>query len=291
MTFFQQIKNGGKWSLKGSWAPVIEALLITGGVMLLFSLAEEILYMAMGLTGFVDIMASPDNNFDNPINVRTTAVIITGSVALCSFLVLRPLQQGLTRWFYRLSAGESAPVLSIFDYFGAGRSYGKSLWLAFQLGLRTLLWSVLFYLPVLALAAGLSLFPYQQSSLNTLIFYTGIFVTVLLAVILSVYFWAFQQRYFLAPYLLAEDGGQKVSRIIKQSVKASKGRRGEILRLQLSFIGWFLLSVLLFPLLYTLPYYRASLSVYARYLIERQQRMEAAAVPAYGATAGQQAEG
>lgn len=38
---------------------------------------------------------------------------------------------------------------------------------------------------------------------------------------------------------------------------------------QLSFLGWYLLCLLVLPLLYVAPYTGASMAIYARYLIER----------------------
>ena len=47
------------------------------------------------------------------------------------------------------------------------------------------------------------------------------------------------------------------------------GRLSKLAQFQLSFLGWYLLCLLVLPLLYVAPYTGASMAIYARYLIER----------------------
>lgn len=62
----------------------------------------------------------------------------------------------------------------------------------------------------------------------------------------------------------------------REAITASRqlmdGHKGELFVLNLSFIGWFLLSSLTFGLLlfYVLPYYQATMAEYYRYLKEEQ---------------------
>ena len=52
------------------------------------------------------------------------------------------------------------------------------------------------------------------------------------------------------------------------------GHCGELFSLQLSFFWWALFSLLVLPMLYTIPYYCASVSIYARYRMEYQRRAD-----------------
>lgn len=105
-------------------------------------------------------------------------------------------------------------------------------------------------------------------------------------------------RYFLAPYLLAEHPDYKARAVIREGVKLVRGYKGSVFLFALSFILWYLpsllaaLLVLFIPFsdpfylfqvtglllllmlaqlgicFYLVPYQSASLAMYARYLIQ-----------------------
>ena len=49
---------------------------------------------------------------------------------------------------------------------------------------------------------------------------------------------------------------------------------GELFSLRLSFFWWAILSLLVLPMLYTVPYYCASVAIYARYRMEYRRRAD-----------------
>ncbi|NLT98505.1 MAG: DUF975 family protein [Christensenellaceae bacterium] len=67
--------------------------------------------------------------------------------------------------------------------------------------------------------------------------------------------------YFATPYILSEFPAVKPTDAIKISMRMTKGFKGELFVLDLSFLGWNLLSMLtlgLLGILYVNPYYHAS---------------------------------
>ena len=94
----------------------------------------------------------------------------------------------------------------------------------------------------------------------------GIIVTLLCLSLLIIY----AQRWFAAVYYLSE--GKNPSEAFRLSVRATKGLNTQIIRFKLSFAGWAFLSVLFFPMLWSLPYYSVSEALYAKYLMERYER-------------------
>ena len=72
------------------------------------------------------------------------------------------------------------------------------------------------------------------------------------------------QRYFLAPYLIASNPKLGAWQSIKQSKNLLDGHIFRIVRFKLSFIPWFISSVLIFPLIFSYPYYKQSCSVIAK---------------------------
>lgn len=67
--------------------------------------------------------------------------------------------------------------------------------------------------------------------------------------------------YYLVPYILASDAS--ATDPIDQSRKLMAGKKGQLFMLQLSFLGWFILSALTFGIVYFLfvgPYYRQTMA-------------------------------
>lgn len=77
-------------------------------------------------------------------------------------------------------------------------------------------------------------------------------------------------------YLMNDHPEYTGKEAINASQEMMKGHKGELFLLQLSFIGWFLLSCLTLGILqfYVLPYYQATMTEYYRYLKESQSGSE-----------------
>ena len=73
-------------------------------------------------------------------------------------------------------------------------------------------------------------------------------------------------------YILCDHPEYTGREAIDASQEMMRGHKGELFVLQLSFIGWFLLSSLTFGLLlfYVVPYYQSTMTEYYRYLKESQ---------------------
>ena len=67
--------------------------------------------------------------------------------------------------------------------------------------------------------------------------------------------------YVMAPYILAENPGMRAKDALKKSVELMKGNKWKTFVLDLSFIGWFILSIITFGIVYFFyvnPYYLAT---------------------------------
>lgn len=77
--------------------------------------------------------------------------------------------------------------------------------------------------------------------------------------------------YFAVPYILAENPNLDHSRALQLSLQMTKGYKWDIFVLELSFLGWFLLSGISFNIagiFYVNPYYQATLAEAYRFLRE-----------------------
>lgn len=263
---FSALKSNAKRALRGSWGKAIGILFISLTVSILFYILQMILDTFYG-SPLVDL---PDHtSWYQFMEAMVPYLVFTGLLALLSWL-LSPLTLGIQGWYARLVYERETPVGSIFSFFERGRLYLRALWYSVNLGVRTALWSILFFLlPSAAMGCLIGL--RDKSSLFILL----VFLTSVLFIVMAVLYVMVLFRYFLAPYLMTIDDSLTANQAIKKSVAYTKGFRVDIFLFHLSFIGWFLLTCLLFPLgLYTVPYFNTSAAMLARYIVEYNQRRE-----------------
>ena len=71
----------------------------------------------------------------------------------------------------------------------------------------------------------------------------------------------------MAPFLIAADEDMEVDEAIHMSDTISKRTMLDFIYLFFSFFGWILVSVLVFPLIFTMPYILISFGVHVRFAI------------------------
>lgn len=212
-------------------------------------------------------------------------VLIADAVAtVISFLILSPLIIGMFEWYWNITDGKEAKIGDIFAWYGSGRLYGKSLLLSLNIGIRMILWSVLlFAVPTALEIVGNLLMTSVGTNVaemtgDTLMKYAigvicllGGFLLMLGAALLYVFI---VSRYIPAVYLFTENKDLKSSEAIKISVKYSKVYRWEYTKFVLSYIGWFITCIFLLPLLYVIPYFFSSLTVFTKSIIYSERGKE-----------------
>ena len=79
-------------------------------------------------------------------------------------------------------------------------------------------------------------------------------------------------------YLLADDPDALVSDIFELSEQVVRRNAGRLMKLYISFIGWFLACLPAFPIMILIPYFNVSLAVLLRDCIEGSQEKEKAEI-------------
>lgn len=69
-------------------------------------------------------------------------------------------------------------------------------------------------------------------------------------------------RYCMAPYVLLDNPDKSVMDCIRESKQMTMGHKGELFVMNLSFLGWALLSVIPFVSLFTMPYMEITMANY-----------------------------
>lgn len=113
------------------------------------------------------------------------------------------------------------------DLFKGIGSLGKAWWLSILVAVFTMLWAMLLYIP-------------------------GIIKML---------------SYSMSFYVLAENPNMTAREALNESKRLMKGHKWELFVLELSFIGWMLLSMVLFfiPVIYVGPYMQATLANFYHY--------------------------
>lgn len=265
MTLRKQVKYNARRCLCNNWGKTVSIVLLSTAIYLLFIIIEMIANILLQLPAGASSSASAGSE------TWMASFILSIVMATGSFLLIIPLELGITRWYYSLSDGISEDILNIFCCFSNRKMFFRSLWLSLNVGVRILLHG-LRYLALPAAGIGFSLWMLRSPTAASS--FAGSLALVLSGALFLLFavFWLIHiQKYFLAKYYLL-DGQTTVGKAIRSSVHATRGIRDEIFLFQLSFLGWGLCSLFILPLLYVSAYYSMSAMLYARFLMEDDRR-------------------
>ena len=140
---------------------------------------------------FAAITAIPDATYYGLIAANLLALVITPALSI-----------GSSRYFIARIDGQELGLKE--GLLGRIRIWHRALWLYVLMGIKVLLWSLLFVIP-------------------------GVVAAI---------------RYSMAPYFLAEDSSITAREAIRKSKEAMNGQKMGYFMLQLSFVGWNLLITL-----------------------------------------------
>lgn len=284
MSLFSAFKRNAKLALKGQWGAAIGTFLVVVGVQGLLAGLEHKALQIFVVKPFLQNPTMEPQTFDLAQLTRELLIgsqgemIISSVFLLLSLLLLSPLQLGLTRWYYTLIRGNGAPFSEVFYFFENLGRFWRAVWHTVQLGLRSFLWSLVFFL-LPGGVAGVSLWflstegisPQTRSAASV-----GVVLACGLLFLGIALFLIFINRYALVPYLLCESDSITVAEAFQTSVRYTKHHRVLLLLFSLSFIGWYLLVpfTMFLLLLFVVPYHNAATMLLSRYLVEKNRLSE-----------------
>ena len=189
-------------------------------------------------------------------------------LAVSAVFLIFPLLLGLVRFFWRMIFGADDRQLVLFYYFSDSEKYKRALRLSVALSLRTLGFAVILFLPaiIVDLFSGVKIYDMMDIPIPIWtgnLYYLSVFLKTVAAVVLFFII----SRYYLAPFLAVADEDMDVAEAIHMSCTISKDTVVEFIYLIFSFLGWILISALIFPLVFTMPYFMTSLSVHVRFAV------------------------
>lgn len=244
------VKKTALAALKGNW---LESIFI-GGILLFSYLA---LYIALSLLSFV----LPD------------AAIYVLMIISTITLVL-PLGLGAMRSFWLIMWDKKGIIGETFYYFSSKNAYFKALKLFWTLCSKALCIGVVLLIPsiitdILSSAKIYELFSFSAPSWTSNLWVVSIFLKTAAGIGLLV----IMVKYYLAPFLIIADEKIDVREAIHKSTLLSKATGIDFIILILSFFGWIILSLFVFPLLMTTPYFMVSYMVHSRFSVANYNKV------------------
>lgn len=191
-------------------------------------------------------------------------------VVLCALIVFAvfPIVLGALYYFRRLLWEQKDSVIVVFKYFSSLAEYKRALKFIAIIFSKIAITALVVFSPCIVVhllssekfynALDISL-PIWTSNLWTLNSFIIIVASFLLMFVML--------KYYLAAFIFVANDNIDPAEAINMSAIISKRTGGDFFGLVLSFAGWILLSFLVAPLVFTLPYFMASYSVHCRFAV------------------------
>lgn len=185
-----------------------------------------------------------------------------------TLLIIIPLCLGVLRFFWRILFSVEDNPVSSFYYFSSKKLYFKSLSFILILLLKVIPPAIILAIPVFGvwLVSKGSIFELANMSIplwTANLSYIFIFLRSLAVILLILY----MIKYYMAPLFFVADENMDSAECFHMSTVISKKTSLDFSFLLISFWGWILLSMLIIPLIFTLPYMITSFAVHFRFAV------------------------
>lgn len=266
---YRRVKGDARRALSSRWGKGAAGVLFLAGCGTVFYLLTQIIGGEIGLPARGVWLEA------GTLRIDLGRLALDGLMLIPAGVLLSPLILGYLAFLYRLTSGEEASLREIFQPLQDLKLWARSVGMLVLLGGVSLLSAGVGLLP----GAGLIYFTLglPGSTGRAAILKIALLVLAFLLLAAGVLFAGyFMVRFIPAPFFLAsgEQGG--VLRSAARSVRATKGFRGELFTMALSFIPCTLLLIFIAPAVFVLPYEWAAFGLFSRFLADRLSREEAA---------------
>ena len=201
--------------------------------------------------------------------------LFTEILSIIIWIVLvMPLSLGIKRWYYKLAIGDSQSFSGIFYYFKNARLFTRAI-SAILIDLIIGLYYVLCMLPgtVLMLVAACGIVQNSNKINSDLSLYVALMAVAFILIIASLFLaYYLTLKYFLAKYFVVSDDYISIKDSLRFSAEATEENKFSIFKLELIYLSWSLLCVLILPIFYVFPYMEESLAVCAKWLIQKYRQ-------------------
>lgn len=239
------VKSTVKSTLKGRWLEAITVSLLPIFVYYFFSLTASLIY---------------------PLAKNSQNYLLVAILLLSAVFVVLPLFFGVLRWFWRATDGVYDDISSPFYFFKSKSLYFRTIKLTLMLSFKI---GVVFFVCLIPFFAvelfsrflvydifkdALPVWAINISAFKSLFRLFGNFFAII-----------FSLRYYLIPVIAIMDENLLILEAVHLSVTVSKKSLSSFLSLVFSNLGWIIVSVLVLPQIYTIPFLIGCYIVHSRF--------------------------
>ncbi|MBQ6625084.1 MAG: DUF975 family protein [Clostridia bacterium] len=196
---------------------------------------------------------------DNIVSNIGFALLMT-IIAFISLVAVMPLKYGREIWFYENAKKNKLKISKLFFAYSPKHSI-KCIRFCFTLFFIKLAWFIAYLIPAIGFSIYLAV-SLSQGISQTMLLLTVIAISLTVSCGLYFYF-VTTQRYILSYIVFYENKDIGPIEAIRLSAQIMDNNCFACSNLKLSFIPWFFLCLLIFPIAYVYPYYKLSTSFYA----------------------------
>lgn len=263
----RDIKAKARELLRGCFAEVAFISMLNIGFFLMA-------YLLIIIAGRVTGAHTAESLFPVFSSCPPSFIIALCVILLAGYTLSAPVYYGSKWYFWQAAGGNTMPASSVFAGYSSFEQFKLCVKLRFLSDIRRLPYILIFSTAAVveAVLARRMLLPGAGTGTAFLI-YAGLVV-----VAVGVIYMCFCAGLRCVPvgFLLADDPDAVVSDIFELSEKVVKRNAGRIMKLYISFIGWFFACLPAFPVIILIPYFNVSLAVLLRDCIEGTQKKETA---------------
>lgn len=249
-----RIKLTAKSHLLGNTLPLLLVFMVLISVITLsgdFSLLVSYLFRIPALSALVSTAFS----------YRMLRITLSVIGIVISALTVPPIVLGADRWFVLKATGEETRVRDVFYFFGISRFLRSqsAFWYSFFIRAGVFLF---FQFPAVCVFGVLySSVKYGETAYAIVI--SLLISGILLLLTGLVFYFIYSADWIVYSYIIVSDDTVSLHNAYILSSEFAKNNIGKICFLRLSFVPWWLLSVLVFPLFYVWGYYKQTFAVLA----------------------------
>ena len=197
------------------------------------------------------------------------ALYILSGASVFWILLVPALLLGLTKLYLSFAEGKDESIVTLFDMFSSFRKYVGSVFFAISFLIRYLFVFAVAILPGGAFFWFSNTYIPDETRTAQLLKISACCIAITIMILCIFLAFIFVQRWSLAVFYRADGSG--IQKSFSLSAKATKGLCVRILSFKFSFIFWGILSVLILPAIWAVPYYGLSNAIFAKYLMERYE--------------------
>lgn len=256
-----EIKGIARQQLSQCWAECVSILLIELGMVVVFVLSLLLVTKFCYSFGIIDF------DIDHIVSQGTLPFFISVVIAVAAASILvAPLSYGIN-WFYMQAVlGRKAPASSFFACYTNKTLFKRVMKLHGMVSLRKFLMFVPLSLLIIAELVFMELV--LKKTEDSFIYSVIVCCFILISAGAMFVYILVTMRYGLVKFIYALDPEKPAEHIIKESAGCIAGNESYILEIFLSVGLWVASCIMIFPVVYAVPYIKMTAAVAAKDLID-----------------------